>query len=270
MTGPGGLTGNADPARDPVWSVGWDHRSLILMVLDQGAWHRYRLPKASHSYDGAHGWNTEWPRIRDIGETDLLMTMHDTFWRFPRTFSAAHSAGIAPRSTYLKVIGDFARWNDRLMLGCDDTAQSEFLNKRRAKGNLAGPGHSHSNLWFIDPAQLDRFGAPLGRGAVWVDEPVAHETPSDPFLFSGYDHRGLQLVGDPETVAEKMLWEHQALGGLSRITLLLNGGAIPHRQVMRAIELLGTRVVPLVKKAWTAIPPGQDSGRGRVKWPDTP
>ena len=202
VTGPGGLTGNADPARDPIWSVGWDHRSLILMVLDQGTWHRYRLPKASHSYDGAHGWNTEWPRIRDIGETDLLMTMHGTFWRFPRTISAAHSAGIAPRSTYLKVIGDFARWNDRLVLGCDDTAQSEFLNKRRAKGNLAGPGQSHSNLWFIDPARLDRFGAPLGRGSVWENEPVARQTPSDPFLFSGYDHRGLHLVhnaGEPVT-----------------------------------------------------------------------
>ena len=24
--------------------------------------------QGDHSYDGAHGWNTEWPRIRDIGE----------------------------------------------------------------------------------------------------------------------------------------------------------------------------------------------------------
>ena len=59
VTGPGGLTGNAAPATDPIWSVGWDHRSLILQVLDHGAWHSYRLPKSSHSYDGAHGWNTE-------------------------------------------------------------------------------------------------------------------------------------------------------------------------------------------------------------------
>jgi len=59
VTGPGGLYGNANPATDPIWSVGWDHRSLILMVRDGGVWHAYRLPKASHSYDGAHGWNTE-------------------------------------------------------------------------------------------------------------------------------------------------------------------------------------------------------------------
>ena len=94
VTGPGGIYGNAKPESDPIWSIGWDHRSLILMVLDGGKWHTYRLPKGSHSYDGAHGWNTEWPRIRDIGETDLLMTMHGAFWRFPRKFGAANSAGM--------------------------------------------------------------------------------------------------------------------------------------------------------------------------------
>jgi hypothetical protein len=134
VTGPGGISGNPNPATDPLWSIGWDHRSLILMVLDAGRWHAYRLPKASHSYDGAHGWNTEWPRIREIGEKDLLMTMHGSFWRFPRDFSPAKSSGLAPRSNYMKVVGDFTRWGDRLVLGCDDTAKSEFLNKRKAKG----------------------------------------------------------------------------------------------------------------------------------------
>ena len=81
VTGPGGIEGNADPENDPIWAVGWDYRSLILMLLDNGHWHCFRLPKASHCYDGAHGWNTEWPRIRDIGADQLLMTMHGMFWR---------------------------------------------------------------------------------------------------------------------------------------------------------------------------------------------
>ncbi len=199
VTGPGDLTGNKNPATDPIWSIGWDHRSLIMMVRDHGAWHSYRLPKSSHSYDGAHGWNTEWPRIRDIGEEDLLMTMHGAFWRFPKNFDSTHSAGIAPRSNYLKVIGDFTKWGDRLVLGCDDTAQSEFLNKRRAKGNLAAPGQSQSNLWFIDPKQLDQLGPVLGRGAVWDHEAVKKDAPSDAYLFSGYDHRGLHLTHDGAT-----------------------------------------------------------------------
>ena len=218
VTGPGDLSGNKNPATDPIWSVGWDHRSLILMVRDASRagfrppsdsssaerraearptnWHAYRLPKSSHSYDGAHGWNTEWPRIRDIGEKDLLMTMHGAFWRFPKNFDSTHSAGIAPRSNYLKVVGDFTRWGDRLVLGCDDTAQSEFLNKRRVKGEVAGPGQSQSNLWFIDPAQLDRLGPVIGRGAVWLDEAVKKDAPSDAFLFSGYDERALHLAHD--------------------------------------------------------------------------
>jgi len=197
VTGPGGLAGNADPAKDPVWSIGWDHRSLILMVMEDGRWTSYRLPKGSHSYDGAHGWNTEWPRIRDIGEEgSRLMTMHGLFWRFPAGFSSKKSAGVAPRSAYLKVIGDFTRWNDRLVFGCDDTAKSEFLNKRPAKGALAGPGQSQSNLWFTSPETPDRLGPALGRGSVWVDEPVKAGVPSDPFLLAGFAKRAAFLMHD--------------------------------------------------------------------------
>jgi len=192
VTGPGGIEGNTT-GDDRLWSVGWDHRSLILMLLDHGDWRAYRLPKASHTYDGAHGWNTEWPRIRDIGRDALLMTMHGSFWQFPRTFSATNSAGLAPRSTYLKVIGDFCRWGNLIVLGCDDTAKSEFLNKHPLKGDLAGPGKSQSNLWFVEPDQLDHFGPALGRGAVWVDDDVQAGVPSEPFLFSGFEHRSLHL-----------------------------------------------------------------------------
>ncbi|MCB1209016.1 MAG: hypothetical protein KDK97_06800 [Verrucomicrobiales bacterium] len=198
VTGPGGIHGSAQPESDPVWAVGWDHRSLILMVLDAGQWHTFRLPKSSHSYDGAHGWNTEWPRIREIGEDDLLMTMHGCFWRFPKTFTATRSAGITPRSNYLKVIGDFTRWQDRIVFGCDDTAKNEFLNKRKAKGEIAAP-QSQSNLWFLAPDRIDQIGPVLGRGAVWLEDDVAANTPSDPFLFSGYDKRAVHLTHDGET-----------------------------------------------------------------------
>ena len=196
VRGPGGIYGNANPDSDPVWAVGWDHRSLLLMLLDEGEWYTYRLPKASHTYDGAHGWNTEWPRIHDVGEDDLVMNMHGMFWRFPRTFSRENSAGLLPRSTYLKVLGDYCRWGDQLVFGCDDTAKSEFLNKRRAKGNLAAPGVSHSNLWFTPPSVMDELGPELGRGAVWVNDNVEPGKPSDPFLFAGFARRGVHIEHD--------------------------------------------------------------------------
>ncbi|VGO15439.1 hypothetical protein PDESU_04022 [Pontiella desulfatans] len=194
LTGPGGIYGGGHPETDPIWGMGWDARSLLLALLENGEWSYFRLPKGSHSYDGAHGWNTEWPRIREIGEKDYLATMHGTFWRFPPTFSNENSSGIAPRSNYLKVIGDFCKWNGKVVLGCDDSAKSEFLNTRTFKPADGAPRQSNSNLWFIDPQQLDGFGPLIGRGSVWLREDVEANSPSDPYLFSGYDHRQFSLT----------------------------------------------------------------------------
>jgi len=211
VTGPGGIHGALNPATDPIWAIGWDYKSLLLGVrMPNDGWSFYRLPKSSHSYDGAHGWNTEWPRIREIGEGDFLMTMHGAFWKFPKTFTPQNSAGIAPRSNYLKVIGDFCRWNDRIVMGCDDTAKNEFLNTRKAKGKIASP-QSQSNLWFVEPDQLDTFGPVIGRGSVWENETVNADTLSDAYLFSGYDHRGLHLTHDHATTVTFTL-EVDALG----------------------------------------------------------
>lgn len=201
VTGPGGIYGNANPETDPIWATGWDHKSVLLGVRDQGSWSFYRLPKASHSYDGAHGWNTEWPRIRDVGteeDPDYLMTMHGMFWRFPGSFSSANTAGIRPRSAYLKVIGDFARWNGRLVFGCDDSAQREFLNKRKAKGGIEGPGQSNSNLWFTSPELPDELGPNTAEGAVWLNEEIEAGESSEPFLFAGWPKRCAWIRNDGE------------------------------------------------------------------------
>jgi hypothetical protein len=54
-------------------------------------------------------------------------------------------------------------------------------------------------------------------------------------------------VGDPETVAEKILHLNESLGGIARLTFQMSVAALPHAKLMRAIELLGTRVAPLVR-----------------------
>ena len=203
VTGPGGIYGNPNPETDPIWATGWDHKSVLLGVRDASSgWHFYRLPKASHSYDGAHGWNTEWPRIRDVGtseKSDYLMTMHGMFWRFPGGFKHGSSAGIRPRSAYLKVIGDFTRWNDQLVFGCDDSAEKEFLNRRKVKGNIEGPGQSNSNLWFTTPETPDKLGPRTAGGAVWLSEEVAANSPSEPFLFAGWDYRQAWICNEGST-----------------------------------------------------------------------
>ena len=60
---------------------------------------------------------------------------------------------------------------------------------------------------------------------------------------------GALLVGDPETVAEKILRVNESLGGISRLTFQMSVAALPHAKLMHAIELLGTRVAPLVRAA---------------------
>ena len=192
-----GIYGNEHPDANVIWAMGWDHKSVILTVTDDGrTWHDYRLPKGSHSYDGAHGWNTEWPRIREIGDKEnLLATMHGTFWKFPASFGPKNAKGIRPYSNYLKVIGDFCEWNGKVVFGCDDSAANEFMNKRRAKGSVAGPETSNSNLWFVDPKDLGSFGPALGRGSVWHEEPVKAGARSDAYLLAGYDRRTLYVTG---------------------------------------------------------------------------
>ena len=63
--------------------------------------------------------------------------------------------------------------------------------------------------------------------------------------------KGALAVGDPETVAEKLVYVDEVLGGVSRFTLQLTAGTLPHAKVMRAIELLGTRVAPVVRAGAT-------------------
>lgn len=192
ITGPGGIYGNDNPATDQIWTVGFDHKSLLLGVRDTSGWSFFRLPKASYSYDGAHGWNTEWPRIRNVGtpeNPDYLMTMHGMFWKFPGSFRRGFTGGIRPRSSYLKVVGDFSRWNDSLVLGCDDSAQKEFLNVRKAKGDLVGPGQSNSNLWFLPLDGPDALGPSHAGGYVWLRENPGVDAVSEPFLFAGWKHR---------------------------------------------------------------------------------
>jgi probable LLM family oxidoreductase len=58
---------------------------------------------------------------------------------------------------------------------------------------------------------------------------------------------GALLVGDPDEVAERILRHSTALGGLSRITFHMDIAALSHAKLMRAIELLGTRVAPILR-----------------------
>jgi probable LLM family oxidoreductase len=59
---------------------------------------------------------------------------------------------------------------------------------------------------------------------------------------------GALLVGSAEDVVEKIKLYNEALGGISRITFMMNAASLPHEKLMQAIELLGTQVAPAVRQ----------------------
>jgi alkanesulfonate monooxygenase SsuD/methylene tetrahydromethanopterin reductase-like flavin-dependent oxidoreductase (luciferase family) len=60
--------------------------------------------------------------------------------------------------------------------------------------------------------------------------------------------RGALLVGDPQEVIDKILYEHE-LFRMDRFLLQLSVGSMPHAKLLHAIELYGTRVAPAVRAA---------------------
>jgi probable LLM family oxidoreductase len=60
--------------------------------------------------------------------------------------------------------------------------------------------------------------------------------------------QGALLIGDPDKVVEKILRQSKALGGISRITFQMNPGSLSQEKLMRAIELIGKRVVPALRE----------------------
>ena len=187
ITGPGGIYGNPNPATDPIWTTGFDPEAVILHSLENGIWNTWRLPKASYTHDGAHGWHTEWPRIRQLDPADpnsiYLMHMHGLFYQFPKTFSSSNFAGLTPLCSYYKMPVDYCMFNGQLVMGKNDT--TKFSNALVPK--------AESNLWFGQLADLQTWGAPTGHGAVWMNDAVAAGQLSDPFLVSGFPEGTLHL-----------------------------------------------------------------------------
>jgi probable LLM family oxidoreductase len=112
------------------------------------------------------------------------------------------------------------------------------------------PVSINSHGWIADtssqaaeealPPYLDTMGR-IGRERGWP--PITRQQ-----FDAERSPRGALLVGDPQEVVDKILFEHELFGN-QRFLLQLTLGTMPHRKVLRAIELLGTVVAPAVKKA---------------------
>jgi len=91
-------------------------------------------------------------------------------------------------------------------------------------------------------AMMNRIGRERGWGPMGRRQFEAGRSP-----------RGALLVGSPEEVVEKILYEHELFGN-ERFMAQISVGALPHEKVMRAIELFGTEVAPAVRKELSPRP----------------
>ena len=64
---------------------------------------------------------------------------------------------------------------------------------------------------------------------------------------AGRTLRGATVVGDPEEVARKILFQHE-LFHHDRFLIQFTVGSLPHEQTLKAIELLGREVAPIVRE----------------------
>lgn len=104
-------------------------------------------------------------------------------------------------------------------------------------GFIADTNERAAELFF--PAQQAQMNI-IGRERGWP-----------PYSRTSFEEmrslRGALYVGDPEYVAEKIVLLRKNLG-VTRFLLHLDVSTVPHSEVLRAIELFGTKVAPLVRQ----------------------
>jgi len=115
--------------------------------------------------------------------------------------------------------------------------------------------HSHGFIGEDTEVAADKFFLPtqqsmnvLGRERGWGRyDRLSYD--------AARSFEGALYVGDPETVAQKIIHLRQNVG-ITRFLLHVPVGTMPHEDVMRAIELLGTEVAPRVREEvsrWEAV-----------------
>lgn len=107
--------------------------------------------------------------------------------------------------------------------------------------------HSHGFVWEDSEEGADLFFPSTAH----VMNKLGKERGWRPYGREEFDQArsmdGALFVGDPEYVAEKILLMRKNLG-IDRFMLHVPLGSMPHEQVMKAIELFGTKVAPIVRK----------------------
>ncbi len=127
----------------------------------------------------------------------------------------------------------------------------------REAGKRAGHGpdvlqvgvHAMAYVGETDTAARDAFFPGWAHLTTKIGRERGWSPPSRQQFDAMAGPEGAFLVGDPKTVAAKMLQASETLGGVSRITFQMSTASLDTAAMKRSIELLGTEVAPIVRAA---------------------
>ncbi|MHC5310088.1 LLM class flavin-dependent oxidoreductase [Myroides sp. LJL116] len=132
--------------------------------------------------------------------------------------------------------------------GFFDYYRQEYLNAGHDINKMQIATHSHG-LIGEDEQALAKGYFPLYKGQM---DRIGSSRGWQPYTYSQYEYgrekEGALFIGDPNQVADKILY-HQEMFGLTRWLMHIDIGAPDHKTVMKSIELLGDKVAPQVRKA---------------------
>ena len=124
-----------------------------------------------------------------------------------------------------------------------------FRRSAEAAGNPGLPLSINSHAFVAETSQ--RAADEFFPGYATMMTRIGRERGWPPMERQSFDAlrtlRGALVVGSPAEVVEKILYQHE-LFGHQRFMAQMSVGTMPHAQVMRSLELLGTEVVPAVRK----------------------
>ncbi len=106
-------------------------------------------------------------------------------------------------------------------------------------GFVADTTMKAKNIYF--PGYQEMMGK-IGKERGW-------STPTREMFEAQANPTGAYVIGNPEEVAEKILRHSEALGGISRFTFQMDNPGLSKEDIFKAIELIGTKVIPMVNQS---------------------
>ena len=162
------------------------------------------------------------------------------------TPQSAYRAGALGIPMALAIIGGeparFKPFADLLRRGADENGKQHQPLSINSHGFIADSSQEALDTAF--PAfkvTMDKIGKERGWSPMTLRQFEASTSMS-----------GANVVGSPQQVIDKILHQYEIFGH-DRFSLQMSVGSIPHKKLLRSIELFATEVAPVIRKETSAV-----------------